>query len=322
VAISDTGIPSRYYAEREAINTCLYSRTFEDAAWAKTNITPDDNSTTGPDGIPLSASTLTAGAANGTIIQNLGVVASAAKCGSIYIKRKTGTGAIEITLDGGAAWTAVTVTSGWTKVYKTQTLADEDFGLRIVTNGDAIYVDFAQVELGMKPTSPIPTVAAPVTRVADSLTYDVTGLWNNTEGTMYAESSVEYAGDFGVARLAASFAMVAASNTEISLSHARAADGRRTTGMLNGVTQASYAPAGTSETRAKFALAYKANDTDQAISGTAGANDSSCTVPANLTTLYVGEGDGTLAELDGTVGPVYYWRKKLSAAMITRLTVL
>jgi len=125
--------------------------------WVVTNITQGTEVVTLIDETTDTVNTLTASAANGTLILDLGTLASAPNTVSFFLKRKTGTGIIQITLDGGATWTAVTgiATGFWTRVDVTQTLADPDIGIRIVDINDAIYVDWAQSENGAFPTSPI-----------------------------------------------------------------------------------------------------------------------------------------------------------------------
>ena len=181
-----------YTSEGQRTNRCLYSEDFSNAAWVKSNVTVTANSTTAPDGT-TTADTLTATGANATCIQDLGVVASAKKTGSVWIKRKTGTGNIQLTMDGGAGWTTVTVTSSWVRFDLSQTLVDEDFGIRLVTNGDEVYVWGAQVEQDLIAgsiswaTSYIATSGASVTRNVDNLYYAGTGNISALNGTSFCE---------------------------------------------------------------------------------------------------------------------------------------
>ncbi len=151
-----------------ATNRALHSQDFTNAVWVSGGggiaVTP--NTAVAPDGT-TTADTLTASGANGTLIQDLGVVASAAKNGALYLKRKTGTGNVDITLDGGTGWTTQTINSStWTRCEKTQTLADEDFGIRLVTSGDAVYAWQADVTTASVMSPPIVTTTAAVTRDA------------------------------------------------------------------------------------------------------------------------------------------------------------
>lgn len=168
-----------YLAEGQYTNRLLYSEDFSNAAWVKTNVTVTADSTAAPDGA-TTADTLTATAANATVIQDLGVVASAQKNGALWLKRKTGSGNIQLTLDGGAGWTTVAVGADWTRFPIAQTLADEDFGVRIVTSGDEVYAWGGDVvTAGYNGSQPmgthIPTTSAAVTRNADALTFDNDG---------------------------------------------------------------------------------------------------------------------------------------------------
>lgn len=168
-------------------NRLLRSSEFDNAAWVKSNVTVTADNAAGPFGT-TTADLLTATAANGTVIQDLGVVASAAKSGAVYIKRKTGTGNIDLTLDGGATWTTKAITSAWTRIDITQTLADEDFGIRIVTSGDEIWVEAADVQTGPFITSHIPTTTASVTRATEFISIATTLIPNDLSSvTLFME---------------------------------------------------------------------------------------------------------------------------------------
>jgi hypothetical protein len=156
-------------------NVVLWNRDLNNAAWTKSNITALKDQT-GADGAATSASSLLATSANGTVLQAI-TLASAAAFQSAYVKRLVGTGTINMTMDNGATWTAITVTSAWALLsIPTQTLANPTVGFRIVTNGDKIAVDFVQNENGAFGTSPIPTTTTSATRAADGITLAGTAL--------------------------------------------------------------------------------------------------------------------------------------------------
>lgn len=145
---------------------------------------------TGLDGIANPATTLTATAADAIILQPI-TLASAARCASAYVKRRTGTGTISFTQDGGSTWTDITAqinSSTWSRVQITATLANPSVGFKISTSGDAIDVDCAQNEAGAVATSPIVTTTATVTRNADSLTYQTASNIDFAVGTVYCET--------------------------------------------------------------------------------------------------------------------------------------
>jgi len=156
--------------EASRTNVVLHNRDLTQAAWVKTNV-PAAKDQVGTDNTASSASKITAPAANGTCLQAI-TLASSARYQSAYVKRVTGSGVVNMTTDGGATWTPITVTSAWTRVtIPTQTLTDPSVGFQIVTNGDAIAVDYVQNENGTYPTSAIVTGASAATRVADRLEF-------------------------------------------------------------------------------------------------------------------------------------------------------
>lgn len=173
--ISDlTPLSKSLFLEGPATNVALWNRDLTNAAWTKTNITAVKNQT-GADGVATSATALTATAGNGTCTQAV-TLASSSRAMSAYVFRGAGTGPIQMTTDGGGTWTAITPgpTSSYARVYiPAQTLANPNFGFRIVTNGDSIAVDYVQNETGIV-TSPIPTTTAAVARGTDLLSWPFT----------------------------------------------------------------------------------------------------------------------------------------------------
>lgn len=139
VASGDLREDGRHY-----LNRLYYSEDFSQAHWMKSNLTVTSDNAIAPNGKAV-AQSITASAANGTCLQAVADT-SRARYGSIYLKRKTGSGNIQVTLDGGSTWTTVAVTGEWVRLGATQTLGNSAFGIRIVTSGDAVYAFGAQLE--------------------------------------------------------------------------------------------------------------------------------------------------------------------------------
>ncbi len=159
--------------EGAATNLALQNRDFANVAHTKTNITAVKNAV-GLDGVVNSASTLTATAANGTVFQGI-TLSSAARTFSIDVRRKTGTGKIEVTDDGGSNYTDVTAMLSTTKYKRfqiTTSQSNPSLGLRITTSGDEVEVDYEGIETGAVASSRIATLAATVTRTAEFLNID------------------------------------------------------------------------------------------------------------------------------------------------------
>lgn len=180
-----------YIGEGQRTNSALHARDATNAAWTKTSITAAKDAT-GIDGVANSASTLTATGADGTCLQSVTLV-SAAKTYSAFVRRKTGTGSVFITLDNDLTRTDITAlinSTTYTLVQATQTLANPVLGFKIATSGDAIEVDMNQLEDGASfASTPIPTTTAAVTRNADVLTYTFAGNASASVGACYAELS-------------------------------------------------------------------------------------------------------------------------------------
>ncbi len=175
-------------------NMVLWCRDLTNAVWTGTGITAAKNQV-GFDGTPNAATSITATAANATIRQAISDPASLARQQSAFVKRLSGSGPIEMTMDGGATWTRVTVASTWTRVaIPAQTLANPTVGLRVVTRGDAIAVDCVQNEKltsGLSDlnanSSPVVTTSAGVDRAADVISLSPRPSISVTAVSMYCE---------------------------------------------------------------------------------------------------------------------------------------
>ena len=157
--------------EETATNIVLWNRDLTNAVWIKTNVNAALNQL-GIDGTTNSASSITATAGNGTVLQSC-TAGNSWRGQSAYVKRITGTGTINMTMDNGSTWTAITVTSNWTLAnIPAVVMSNPTVGFRIVTSGDAIAIDFVQNEQGQSGninSSPIATTTVAVTRAADSI---------------------------------------------------------------------------------------------------------------------------------------------------------
>ena len=134
----------RPYNSTTPKNLLGFTEEFSNAAWVKTLATVTANSIADPNG-NLNADTLSATAGNATILQNISLLA-APYTFSIWLKRKTGTGDINITING-VTFITQAVTSNWARFSTTLTpsAGTKNIGVQIVTLGDEVYAWGAQV---------------------------------------------------------------------------------------------------------------------------------------------------------------------------------
>lgn len=157
--------------EGAATNLLNFSETFATTGgtnnnWADTNLTRTSANNTSPRN-DATALRLTASAANGTIISSAAMGTSAARTLSVWLRRVTGTGNIQYTLDNGSTYTTQAITAVWVRYTFATTTAAQRVGFRIVTSADAIEIWGAQLEDGTGASSYIPTTTAQVTKAAD-----------------------------------------------------------------------------------------------------------------------------------------------------------
>jgi len=176
--------------EESRTNRILWNRDATQTQWVKTDVTAAKDQT-GIDGVANAASSLTATADGGTCIQTI-TLASGSRTGSVYLKRITGTGTVQVSLDG-STWSTVDLSSTeWRRIVLSGTVTNPTVGIKIATSGDAVAMDYAQVEDGAFATTPILTTTATVTRSVDSCYVDgyvFRNFYNMFEGALYLESS-------------------------------------------------------------------------------------------------------------------------------------
>jgi hypothetical protein len=142
-------------------NLVLWSQDFSNAAWAATTATKTSGVLDPLGG--TTASTITATAGNGQILQSVSGSAgtSQAYVSSIWLRRRTGTGAVWLFNPNGAGITAVSLTTSWAQysVVGFGAAATNFAGIRLATSGDEVDVAFAQLEPVTYQTTPGPYVA-------------------------------------------------------------------------------------------------------------------------------------------------------------------
>jgi hypothetical protein len=119
-------------------NLLLASEQFDTTSWTKSSATVAANSIAAPDNA-VTADTIAASGANGTVLQSYTAVAVPYVFG-VWLRRKTGAGNIQIAADNGT-YTTVTITNDWAlyTVTQTPTAGTKSAGIRIVTSGDEVY---------------------------------------------------------------------------------------------------------------------------------------------------------------------------------------
>jgi len=239
----------------------------------------------------------------------------------MYVKRRTGSGIIDMTQDNGTTWTTVTVTSSWTRVsIASTTAANPTVGIRIRTSGDAIDVFGMQHELGAFITSVIPTTTASATRTADVASVSTQAFpYSSTEGTLVANADIIGALSSGSNNVLASFNDGTLSNTHVLY---------QTTTTPTTLTNASGAPQQTMLVSSvtvvlnqpyKLAFAYKENDFAATANGSTVVTDTSGLVPSGITTLELGAYTGLL-RLNGHIRQITYIPRRLTNAELQART--
>lgn len=318
-----TSSPLGVLLEGQRTNVVLHNRDLTQTAWTKTNMTVSHNQT-GLDGASNSASQLTATTANATVLQSI-TLASSARFQTAYVKRLTGSGTVEMTMNGGSTWVAVTVTGSWTRVsIPTQTLANPSVGFRLATSGDSIAVDLVQNEDGIFASSAIATTTAAVTRSADNLrcgTLSTFG-FNASEGTLLVDFDTCESVNTGVRRIAQFDG--GTGNNRMFLSLTASTENCVDGGVVNGgTTQANnFSPRHwvAANVPVRAALAYKVNDIAVTCNGLVVASDTSASLPT-VTRLALGyNGYDTSSPMFGHIRKVVYYPTRLPNSQLQLLT--
>jgi len=181
---------------RARYNLLTFSEQFDNADWTKSSVTVTANTDTAPDGT-LTADTLAATGANGTTLGSL-VLVGGSYTFSVWLRRKTGTGDVEISAHSSGTWVTQTITSSWARYTVTQTLTvgTRTPGVRIVTSGDEVYAWGAQLLTAADQTS----TGGAYQRIAAATSYDTSNpVWRpylafDGSDDSFGTSSIDFSG--------------------------------------------------------------------------------------------------------------------------------
>jgi hypothetical protein len=310
--------PRGLLVEDARTNSLLYSADLTNAAWVAANATTAKDAT-GIDGIANSASTLTATATNGRVLQTL-VLAAAARSYSVYLKRKTGTGTVSITRDGGTTWTNITSqinSTTWSRVkIENTSVINPVLGIRLTTAADAVFVDGNQDEDSAFATSYIPTTSAAVTRAAESSNFSAgpafANFFNREAGAIYFETECYQravsSNSFGLLESGSSYIDGTITSTNINCT------------MFNGLTTRSVIVSDTTTGVKRYACTYRSDVLYGCLGGGLVASNIGALTPSvNPTSLRIGYGVSA-SRLNGYLRRLTFWNREISQAMLASLS--
>lgn len=294
--------------EKSATNTLLYCRDGTNGVWTKASMTTALTAT-GIDGAVSSATRLTASAGNATIKQNGGGANGAF---SVFLRRVTGSGTVELTINNFTNVTAVVLTTSWQRF--TLTGVQSTVGVRIVTSGDAIEMDYAQSEGGFA-TSPILTTGSSSTRQQDDIQISNAGAYGAsfTVGSMHVRAKlIGMSNDGDVVTLEES----STEKVSVWLTSAGVVSGR----VMAGGSQVANVT-GPTKAAGNFinaAISWQLNDTRASFDNVLGTQDTSCAMPTP---------SGTIQLKLGGVNACYHietvrlWSTALTNAQLQALSI-
>lgn len=294
--------------ETARTNSALWSRDFTNAAWVKVDITAAKDQT-GVDGVANSASSLTADASGGTVLQTI-VLAAVVRTLSFYMKRITGTGPVSISQDGvtftdiSGDLDALSPEYPWVRVSLTATQLNPIIGIEMSGSGDVIAVDFATIEAGAAASSCIPTTTVGVTRTADRCVRTLGTEFSATAGTLAIAGTSSQAQDAANSQFLYEISDGTANERYVAFRVA-ATDTCRFNVIDGGAGQGPINATLVSGAKFKMASAWAANDLATSFNGGAAGTDASATLPT-VTTLDLGSTLGLL-QMNGHILRFDYW---------------
>jgi hypothetical protein len=353
-----TGESLGLLVEEARTNLLLRSEEFDNASWAKSNITISANSVSAPNGT-VTADTLTdsndgAAAAHSVITPTQSFTSGLAYTVSVYAQAGSldgiafifpsaaftsnlnarfniSTGTIQ-NLDSGLTGSITAVGGGWYRCSATATAtatASNTVQIRTATasssfyqgNGTGtIFLWGAQLEAGAFPTSYIPTTTAAATRNADvaSITGANFSSWYRQDEGTVFADVVS-APNNTIAQLAA--------DISDALGNERIFTRRTGAGSLavavidGGVTQADVGagPVISGGARYATAVSYRLNSINLATNGQIGTEDTTATIPTP-DRMFIGQNFASTQQTGGTIRRLTYWPQRLPNSTLQAIT--
>lgn len=317
-----------FLVEESRTNLLNFSQTFATSGGTQNNWVDSANlqrvSTTriSPDGTGNALEIKANGAANQTIISSAAAGSSDARVFSIWLKRVSGTGAIQYTLDNGVSWTTQAITSSWLRYEIAPTTANQQVGIRITTNGDTIQLWGAQLEAATCVSSYIPTTNSSVIRQADVATISpVSSFFNQTSGTLFSQfipKCEDTSANRGIVSIDD-----ASNNNRIAMFIPAGASilvaPRVVAGGVSSNPGNSAAINELSISKAALAYAVGTNQAALSVNGQTPSTASPAASPSGVTTLRIGAIFG-VTQLGGWIQQISYYITRLTNSELQTLT--
>ena len=346
-----TGESLGLLVEEQRTNLLVRSEEFDDASWAKANVTVQENAALAPNGSTLADKLIASATTTVHNINQIVTASSAAYTFSIYLKAAELTTAsiragragnfvnadINLSLGTIAPPSQIgTATNGSSSIQRVSNdwyrcsvtgsnLGDGQINAIIYIPDDAtlpgdgtsgIYLWGAQLEAGAFPTSYIPTTAAAVTRSADvaSITGSAfTSFYNQSENTTFIDTT-SVGSNIG-------FTFVISDGTDNNR-NGQYKTGSAVTNRLvlagaqNNAGSISYTPP---QLRVRSLVSAQAGSTIMCVNGTLGSASTQSPLPT-VDRITIGSGALGTNFLGGTIRRLTYWPQRLANSTLQQIT--
>lgn len=313
--------------EGTVTNEVLHSCDLTQSAWIKTTATVAKD-TIGPDGVFNSASSFTANAANAKVNQSITSAAVVTRYFSVYIKRISGNGIIELSLNN-STFTEVTVpapglTTPYTRVSIAASLSNPNIAIRLGTSGDKIAVAFAQEQQTVGPTSPIRTTTTQIIKDSDNAIVsgsNFTDWFIDGPGTVQVEYESPAAAN-GVTKFLCQIGDGSTANGVRLVSEVSSLTPRLQYIVSNNLQCTIDGPQHGVRTHEKYAFRYSTDNFVGAINGALTATDISGSLIGDgiLNSLYLGSNGVGAQSLSGWVKSFKFWNRILTDTELETIT--